>query len=173
MPVLGVKKKAQKMNMPHLASLVENGALEMAKAGEASLSEDWDAEPKKHKCDKCKGSGFDYKDGIPCIACDGSGIEYMVHYGVSDGKAYAYISQYGLDAIKEYCKACREAEVDKIRANASMISPFALPAFARVDMIAEGIPVDEMLHDGKLIRELANMVYARYPEFMKTNLTSF
>ena len=173
MALLGVKKDGQKMATPHLKSIVEDGVAEMIAAGADNPDGDWKASPEIHKCGPCNGSGFDYADGVPCIGCDGSGIDYELHYGMEGGKAYAYVRQYGLDAIREYCKNCREAEVDKVRANSALLRAFVLPAYARVDMIAEGIPVDEMMHDGELLRELTNMVAARYPEFMTTNLKRF
>ena len=56
-----------------------------------------------------------------------------------------------------------------------MISVFALPAYARIGMIAEGIPVDEMLNssDVQAKNDLINLVSTRYPQFMKTNLKKF
>ena len=170
MSLLGVKKEGKKMATPHLKSLV-------SEAGDKydDPTEDWKATPQITKCGVCKGSGFDYAEGIQCFGCDGSGIDYELHYGVEGGKCFAYVVQYGLDALAEYCKACREAEVDSVRVNAPMISVFALPAYARIDMIAEGIPVDEMLNssDAQAKNDLINLVSTRYPQFMKTNLKKF
>lgn len=166
MTILGVKKQGKKMATPHLKSLVKEAG---DKYDDPTV--DWKATPDIHQCGVCNGSGFDYKDGIQCIGCDGSGIDYELHYGVEGGKCYAYVVQYGLDALIEYCKACREAEVEKIRVNAPILNVLALPAYARIDMIAEGIPVDEMVNRGD--RELLNLVAERYPQFLKTNLKSF
>ena len=172
MALLGIKKEGKKMATPNLSSIVKNGAMDMMKAGSDGLEEDWSASPDIMKCGACKGTGFDFEDGVPCIGCDGSGKDYEIHYGVKDGAAYAYVVQYGHDAIIEYCKACREAEVDNLRVNAAMLRAFVLPQAIRMDLIAAGWPVDEMVNSGNN-RELANHIAKSYPEYLTTNLTSF
>lgn len=128
------------------------------------------------KCTKCKGSGFNSE--IPedpfCMACEGTGNHYVLYYGVKNKQTFSYTVEYGIDLLKEYCKTMREAVADQIAAGKlselSMIKPFELPKTLEMNLMAEGIDVEDMKHSGR-IRELATLVRARYPDFMTVPLT--
>ena len=125
-----------------------------------------------YPCRVCKSSGIDPEMACPCLACEGTGNDYEIHYGIQDGKMYAYIRQYGLETFKEYCKACRESEAElstSQRANKSMIRPYALPAAIEMELLARGYDRRE-LQSGDNVRKVAKIVQTEWPYLMTTNL---
>ena len=170
MTLIGNKADGQRMPTPGLLNSINAGRDQYA----SEFQEDWKATPIVEPCNVCKGTKIDPNDLTICMACDGTGKHYEIHYGVQDGEGFAYVTQYGLDALKEYCKACRESEVESVRASKPMIEVFSMPAFIRIDWMAEGIPVDDLMYTDQGIRYLANLMVERYGQtFMKTNLLSF
>ena len=169
--ILGIKKEGEKLNTPNLTKAITNDLIDKAKL-DKSLGDNWKATPEITKCGVCKGSGYDHEDGVVCMGCDGSGNDFELHYGCEDGKWYAYIIQYGLDGLKEYCKARREAEVDHIRRGQPMLGACAFPKFVQMELSAGGMSPEEM-QNPENTRKIVNYISKNYPWLMYTNLKSF
>ena len=169
MSLIGIKKPGEKINTPNLSKAIDDDLRDKAEL-DKSLAANWKATPEVTPCGVCNGSGYD--EGMVCMGCDGSGTDFELHYGCEDGKWYAYIVQYGLDGLKKYCEARREAEVDGIRANQSMLGACAMPKFLQMELTAKGMDVQKMIANGQT-REIVNHVSQNYPWLMYTNLKSF
>ena len=147
------------------------------KHDEEHLGDDWEnveVEP----CPKCKGSGYnaDEPDDPFCMACEGTGTWFRLYYGVSEGLPYAYTEEYGVDFIKEVCKADREAFAELQAAGKvgtrSMIRPYRLPKTLEMELQARGyVPAE--IRSGEYVREIANLIAKEYPDFMSVPYTNF
>lgn len=124
---------------------------------------------------KTNRPGYDPDEPFkPCGACDGTGLDYKFKFGMQDGKPFTVIKQYGLDALADLCKAYREEEISLLeRQKRPMQQYFLMAHIHRLELIADGIPVDEYEQTGNM-RALAKEMYNRWGQtFMTTNATAF
>lgn len=168
----GVTLGGLKMPTPHLDTLMADEFVQwqMAKDLEKTYDNDWEAADAS-VCPKCDGAKINPRhpeDGF-CLNCDGTGIEFIVYYGVKNKQSYSYTVEYGIEFKKEYCKAMREAFEDQQRAGKvgelSMIQPYALPKTIEMEMKARGFDLDEYRKNNEL-EEVAEYVAEHFPEYM-------
>ena len=173
-------KTGTRMKTPGLSKVMADNAAKFRdriKHDEQHLGDDWENEEVEY-CPKCKGSGYnaDYPEDPFCIACEGSGKWFVLYYGVSNGLPYAYTDEWGIDFIKEVCKADREAFAELQAAGKvgtkSMIRPFRLPKTLEMELQARGYTPAE-IRNGESVKEIANLVAREYPDFMCVPYTSF
>ena len=136
---------------------------------EANLGEDWqNSEP--NECNVCHGTGQaspEFPDDPHCLGCDGTGIHFILTYGVEDGKPFAYTDEYGVDNMKKMCADYREAYRASQLAGKTpdMIRPYILPKTLEMELQARGYLPHE-IYSGKYVKEIANIVAREYPAFM-------
>ena len=159
------------MKTPNLEAAFQQEAEEAVRAGLEKLEENWMNREVK-LCKNCSGSRWDSEDMSPCIACDGTGADIIVEYGVEDGKFVSRVTQTGIEALKEVCKIRRELEVDKgmmKRAAETMMIPFQLPLSAQLELEYLYPEFKDWCEAGEY-RKCAKYVRRHYPEFMCTPL---
>ncbi len=174
--MIGVKPT--RLNTPALAKMVkEDLVLERIKHDEKNLADDWE-NVEQETCPKCKGFGKnpDLPEDPFCYACDGSGIWYILTYGMSNKLPYSYTDEYGVDFVKEACKAEREAFAEAQLAgkigNRYGIRPYMLTKTLEMEFLSRGYTPQE-LRQGPMTKEIANIVAREYPEFMCVTYTNF
>ena len=160
-------------------AIIESEVKERIEHGEKTVEENWH-NVERIPCGICRGSGYDHEDKMVCLACEGSGSDVEKHYGVEDMKMFAYCKQYGIDIFKEFCKACREAEAESTKGltydkvnKVEYVTPFKIPYIIKMNLMAEGYPVDEMMQQRDGVTLLARAIVKKYPEFMTTNRINF
>ena len=159
------------MKTPNLEAAFQQEAEEAVRAGLEKLEENWINREVK-LCKNCSGSRWDPEDKTSCIACDGTGADVIVEYGVEDGKFFSRVIQTGVEALKEVCKIRRELESDKgmmKRAAATMMMPFQLPLSAQLELEYLYPEFKDWCEAGEF-RKGAKYVRRHYPEFMCTPL---
>ena len=167
--IIGMNRPNNMIEAPAIAKMIREDIKAAWEDKEKSLEEDW-KNVEKEPCKMCKGSGYDMEDRMSCIACDGTGTDYELHYGVEEGIAYARVVQNGMEAILEYCKAKRESETkDWLKDDSLGLQAFAIPNSVRIEFIARGYPVEEWEQSGDM-RSFARAVQKHYPKFMTTNV---
>lgn len=130
------------------------------------------------ECDKCHGTGHnpEFPGDAHCMGCEGTGTHIRLVYGVEDGKPFAYTYEFGIDYLKEVCKAEREAHRETQLAgkvgNLSMIRPFRLPKTLEMEMLHRGYDLNDMKKNREL-RKAANIVAREFPHFMCVNYKNF
>ena len=168
-------KKGTRLKTPSYSLLMKEYVNERIAEGERTLGEDWE-NFEDTPCDKCAGTGVSPDpDDKFCYGCEGTGIWYRMYYGVSDGQPYAYTDEWGVDFLKEVCKADREAFLELQLAgkvgNRSMIRPFRLCKTLEMELLARGY--NPANRTGENIRAIANIVAREYPDFMSVPYKSF
>ena len=157
------------VNTPNLAKAFQAEAEGLVEDGLKNLEENWMNREAK-ACKNCKGKGIDPEDFSSCIACDGTGVDMYIEYGVEDGKFVAKVIQNGAEAIADLCKEYREVEANMSlinRANRAAMVPFLLPESVKMDLeISE--PMFKEFIDNQEYRKAANIVRRRYPQYMTT-----
>lgn len=167
--LIGMNRDERIMDTPGFADMVTKDIRDALEAGDKSLEDNWKNE-ESTPCGPCKGSGYDLEDRMSCIACDGTGVDFTMVYGVEEGVAYARIIQNGMEALLEYCKARRESETkDWLKDDNFGLAAFAIPNSARIELIAQGYPVDDWEAEGDM-RSYARAVQKHFPLFMLTNV---
>lgn len=143
-------------------------------AEDKGLTHNWENKEVKN-CKVCwdphrdRSTGKDPDTFGNCIACDGTGVDYYVSYGVEDGKAYAKIVQNGMSAFLDFCRDCRSEET-KMKAEQMGKVAFSIPNGVRLELIAQGYPVEEWEKSDFGMRSMAKAVQRHFPYFMRTNL---
>ena len=169
--------KPTRLNTPHLHKIldVEDAEfIERMKHDEKNLSENWEnVEPEM--CLKCSGTGRDPSapEAVRCEGCEGTGTWYIMYYGVSDSLPYAYTDEYGIDFLKQTCKAYREAHTEmQLRGETyTHLRPYLLPKTLEMELMARGI--DPHAKTDKAKRHIANIIASEYPDFMCVNYKNF
>lgn len=157
------------LKTPNLAKAFQEEAAGLVEDGLKTLEENWMNREAK-ACKNCCGKGIDPEDFTSCIACDGTGVDMYIEYGVEDGKFVGRVIQNGAEAIAELCKEYRDAEANMSlinRANRAAMIPFLLPESVRMDLEISEPKFKELL-DNKEYRKAANIVRKRYPQYMTT-----
>ena len=136
------------------------------------LTLDWENDMAS-PCIKCNGTGkdleFAHTDDPHCYNCEGTGVKYVEYYGISNGKPYRYLDEWGIDFLKLVCKDEREkfeaiqkaGKVGELKA----IRPYYMPEVIKLEFMARGYE-EEDFTDGKKIKEIANIMAREYPDFM-------
>ena len=163
------------LNTPNLNLAFKTEAQGLVEDGLQKLNENWMNREAKG-CKQCKGkgkifSGPDDLVGEHCIACDGTGVDMYVEYGVEDGKFVARVIQNGAEAIAELCKEYREEETRlgvMGRAARTTMKPFLLPEAVRYEMELKEPDFSNMIKEGEY-KKASNLVRRHYPEYMTTN----
>ena len=166
-----VTNKATRMKTPYLSKMVEEDLVtERLKHDEKHLGDDW-VNTEKEMCPKCEGFGKNpaFPEDPYCHACDGSGIWYILTYGVEDKKPFAYTDEYGVDFVKECCKADREAFADRRLSRKHLktygIMPYRLTKTLEMEFISRGYEPHE-IKAGRFVKQIANIVAKEYPQFL-------
>ena len=165
--IIGLKSAADTFSTPAITKGITDEIYAKVEHGEATLEDDW-INKEVQPCRMCNASGYDLDEKMSCIACDGTGVDYELVYGVQDGIAYAKVVQNGMQAIMDVCKAKRERETKQWVKQAGK-EVFMIPNSARLELIAKGYPVDEWEKAGDM-RSYAKAVQRYFPAFMTTNL---
>lgn len=171
--LLGLKSTDNSFNTPAITKGITDEIKRYMEEGDANIEKNW-VNKETQSCRICNGSGLDTDEagvvifGSRCIACDGTGVDYEMVYGVEDGVAYAKVIQNGMQAILDVCKAKRERETKNWTKQAGK-EVFMLPNSARLELIAQGYPVEEWEEMGDM-RSYAQAVQKHFPMFMTTNL---
>lgn len=157
------------MEYEGIKNYLTEGIQDAIDAGDKSLEEDW-VNHEVRPCEQCSGSGRDWAEGVPCIACDGTGVDCEIKYGVSSGQMFIDIVQNGMEPILQVCKEHREREGKGwLKDDAMGLQAFMIPFSARLDLLSMGYPVIEWEQAGDM-RSYARVVRKHYPQFMTTNV---
>ena len=160
------------MKYTNLEKAFEEEAKAIVDESDNGLTHDWINEEVK-VCKNCSGHKIDPEDGTFCIACDATGIDMIIHYGVQDGKFVARVTQNGVDAVKELAKTAREVEQQKTltqRANASMTKAYYLTSAARMELMMLYPDFEKLEEEGRH-RQITKLVRKHYPDLLATHLT--
>ena len=158
------------ISTPHLASAFENDAMDAVQYGDKTLEEDWLNREAK-ACKNCKGHKFDPKDFTPCVACDATGVDMYIEYGVEKGKFVARVIQNGIDPLVELCRELRDMEARlsvSQRANKSVTAAFLLPEAARMELTLLEPDFEQWVKEGNNKRA-TQLVRKHFPQFLCTN----
>ena len=94
-----------------------------------------------------------------------------LHYGVHDGKFFAYGEQDDINEIKQYCRERRMEEANNPNAYKWLgVVKWVMPKILELELMARGYPIEQMIATGEL-KELDKVFEKEYPEFKTTNLT--
>ncbi len=162
----------EKLNTPSLSKMVVEDLVKTAVEDDNKKMDSNFRERMSYPCGVCKASGIDPDEKVPCFACEGTGKDYEIVYGIEDGVMVAHTEQYGLDFFKEYCKACREAEADMTltnRANRFMVRAYSLPAVIDMELQARGFTPQEIRGGSGESKKIAKVIQKEWPELMTTN----
>ena len=157
-----------KLNTPTIANAFKNEAMDTVEQGLKKLEENWKNTEFK-TCKTCGGMRFDPEDGSSCIACDSTGIDMKIEYGVEDGKFFSRVTQNGIAAVSALCEEYKQAErsMGLVQRANSWIRPYLLPSAARMELEASRPDFKEAEDAGEIIKA-AKIVRRHYPQFMST-----
>ncbi len=159
------------MELPNIEAAFELEAKDAVQSGVRNLENNWINKEVK-VCHNCHGHKFDPEDMTVCIACDGTGADMVVEYGVEDGKFVSRVTQNGMEPLKAICAEYRQMERDKGlmgRAKQSMTKAYMLPESAHMELKFMYPDFERWENEGNQ-RSCANIVRKHYPEFMCTDL---
>ena len=162
------------LNADYVESLITSDVQAAINNNEKSLKEDW-KNVETNPCESCKSTGRDPDNMLAkCIACDGSGHDYVLEYGVEGGKIFARAHQSGLQHYLQVAREYRELEASNPTAhhNTMGLKTFIMPSIARIELLARGVPVDEMIDAGDMRGLGKEMRKAFGDAFMTTNLVT-
>ena len=158
------------LSTPTMSTAFENEARDAVESGVKTLESNWKNSEVKH-CKKCRGSKFVLGEMERCAACDGTGIDMLVEYGVEDGKFFSRITQNGVDALAALCREYRELEASMSlteRANRAGVPAYMLPSSAHMELEAKYEEFSGWMSEANQ-KKCANIVRRLYPQFMCTN----
>ena len=158
------------METPNLERVFVEEAMGLVDDGLQNLEENWINREAK-ACNNCKGHKFDPEDFTICIACDGTGVDMYIEYGVEDGKFVSRVIQNGMEPLRELCKELREQEkalAVSQRAKKSITAAFLLPESARMELSILEPDFEKWMADGDN-KKAAKLVRKHYPDLMTTN----
>ena len=158
------------METPMLTTAFKTEAEGLVEDGLKNLEDDWMNREAK-ACKNCKGHKFDPNDLTVCIACDGTGADMYVEYGVEDGKFVSRVTQNGIEPLVELCRELREAEKSlsvNQRARKTITAAFLLPEAARMELSILEPDFEQWVKDGDNKRA-SKLVRKHFPQFMCTN----
>ena len=160
------------MKYKNLERAFEEEAKALVDESDKGLSHNW-INTETKACKNCYGHGIDPEDKTFCIACDASGVDMKIEYGVQDGKFVSRVTQYGVDAVKELAKLSREVEADKTmkqRVGAPLTKAYYLTTAARMELMML-YPEFEQLETAGEHRKIASYVRKHFPDLLATHLT--
>ena len=160
------------ISTPHLASAFENEAKDAVEFGDKTLEDNWINREVK-LCKQCEGSGLTADAGIKlnCIACDGTGADMIIEYGVEDSKFVSRVIQNGMRPLMELCKELRDEEMKlglMNRAKRSAFKAFLLPESVKMELEMLEPEFPKWVKEGNNKRA-AKLVRKHYPALMTTN----
>ncbi len=159
------------MKAPNIQAAFINEAEDAVSRGNRKLEDDWINKEIK-VCKNCSGHKIDPEDMTVCIACDGTGADMIVEYGVESGKFVARVIQNGMEPFKRLCAEWRQIEREKgmmKRAASSMTPAYLIPESVRLELSFTYPDWDHWESEGDQ-RKCANAVRKHYPEFMCTDI---
>lgn len=157
------------LNTPALTKHFKEGwkAGEFDTYTEGSLKEDWE-QTITENCGVCNGTGFD-PDVLKCPACDATGIDYEITFGVKDKHFYSKMTQNGLEAVFKYCEERRKLETPETIRKGLAAGLFALPSVVKFELVARGHDIDGLQADGNM-RKIFPIIQSEYPKLLTTNM---
>ena len=158
------------METPMLSKAFKTEAQGLVEDGLKNLEDNWMNREAK-ACKNCRGTKFDREDLTPCIACNATGVDMYVEYGVEDGKFVSRVVQNGIDPIVELCRELRELEANLSttqRANKVTTAAFLLPEAARMELSILEPDFEQWVREGDNKRA-TKLVRKHFPQFLTTN----